>query len=161
MLLYVACGMRIYLDNCSLQRPLDDKSQLRIRLEAEAILSALDLVQSGALQLISSDALDFEIGRNPLPARRDYAAEAVLSAAEHISLTDEVRQRAQELNHKGIDTLDSLHLASAEASGADLFSTCDDSFLNKARREVRGKTRVVSPLELAEAIETWQSQQGH
>lgn len=34
--------MKIYLDNCSLQRPLDDKSQIRIRLEAEAILAVIE-----------------------------------------------------------------------------------------------------------------------
>lgn len=33
--------MRIYFDNCSLQRPFDNKSQLRIRIEAEAILSII------------------------------------------------------------------------------------------------------------------------
>ena len=30
--------MLLYLDLCSLQRPLDDKTQLRIALEAEAVL---------------------------------------------------------------------------------------------------------------------------
>jgi hypothetical protein len=31
--------MKIYLDMCSIQRPLDTKTQLRIAVEAEAILS--------------------------------------------------------------------------------------------------------------------------
>lgn len=31
--------MRIYLDCCCLQRPLDDQTQPRIRLEAEAVLA--------------------------------------------------------------------------------------------------------------------------
>jgi len=52
-----------------------------------------------------------------------------------------------------------LHLASAEAGEVDFFCTCDDAFIKKAKREVRGKTKVVSPLELAEEIEKWQSQQ--
>ena len=30
--------MRIYLDNCSFNRPFDDQSQLKIKLEAEAKL---------------------------------------------------------------------------------------------------------------------------
>jgi len=30
--------MRPYLDNCCLQRPLDDKTQLRIAVEREIIL---------------------------------------------------------------------------------------------------------------------------
>ena len=53
--------MRVYLDTCSLQRPLDDKSQLRIRLEAEAILSVLDLIKAGQLDLVSPLELAEEI----------------------------------------------------------------------------------------------------
>jgi hypothetical protein len=45
--------MKIYLDNCSLQRPLDDKTQIRIALEAEAILSVLALCEAGGLELIN------------------------------------------------------------------------------------------------------------
>ena len=33
-----ADGMRIYLDTCSLNRPMDDKSQLRVALEARALV---------------------------------------------------------------------------------------------------------------------------
>jgi hypothetical protein len=152
--------MKVYLDNCSLQRPLDDKSQLRIRLEAEAVLSVFDVVKAGRIQLVSSDALDFEIGRNPNPTRYDFASEIVAGATTHVRLTQAVQSRAHELNQKGIDTLDSLHLASAEEAEVDLFCTCDDMFLKTAKREVRGRTKVVSPIELAEAIELWQSQQG-
>lgn len=152
--------MKVYLDNCSLQRPLDGKSQLRIRLEAEAILSVLDLVKAGRIQLVSSDVLDFEIRRNPNPTRYDFASETIAGATTHVRLTPAVQGRGHELNQKGIDTLDSLHLASAEAAEVDLFCTCDDTFLKKAKSEVRGKTKVVSPLELVEEIEQWQSQQG-
>jgi len=49
--------MRIYLDACSLQRPLDDRTQPRINVEAEAILTILNLVESGDLELLSSEAL--------------------------------------------------------------------------------------------------------
>jgi predicted nucleic acid-binding protein len=153
--------MKVYLDSCSLQRPLDDRSQLRIRLEAESILSVLDLVKAARIQLVSSDTRDFETGRNPNPTRYEFASETIADATTHVRLTHAVQNRAHELNQKGIDTLDSLHLASAEAAEVDLFCTCDDTFLKKAKREVRGKTKVVSPLELAEAIEIWQSQQGH
>ena len=37
--------MRIYLDVCSFNRPFDDQSQLRIRLEAEAKLKIQDEVR--------------------------------------------------------------------------------------------------------------------
>jgi predicted nucleic acid-binding protein len=150
--------MKVYLDTCSLQRPLDDKSQLRIRLEAEAILSVLDLSQAGRIELVSSDALLFEIRRNPHRTRQEFALETMAEASEHIEISESIEARAEELNQAGIKTLDSLHLASAEIGEADVFCTCDDTFLNKAKREVRGRPMVVSPLELAEELDQWLSQ---
>jgi len=44
--------MKVYLDNCSLQRPLDDKEQLRIVLEAEAILGVITLSQQASVELV-------------------------------------------------------------------------------------------------------------
>lgn len=43
--------MTIYFDTGSLQRPLDDKSQLRIALEAEAILGLITLVEQNITQV--------------------------------------------------------------------------------------------------------------
>jgi len=59
--------MQLYLDTCSLHRPLGDKSQLRIALEAEAILAILAMWEAGAVGLASSDVLQFEVNRNPHP----------------------------------------------------------------------------------------------
>ena len=52
--------MTIYLDVCCLNRPFDDQSQNRVRLEAEAILSILEMAQSDKLEIISSDVIDDE-----------------------------------------------------------------------------------------------------
>lgn len=150
--------MILYLDTCSLQRPLDDRSQVRIRLEAEAVLSVIDLVEAGTIDLLSSDVLTYETEKNPHPTRTEFVWEVLSSASRHIEYADGVEKRAQELNQEGIDTLNSMHLASAEQGDADVFCTCDDSFLTKARREVSGETQVVSPLTLVEDIEGWQSQ---
>ena len=57
--------MRIYLDNCCLQRPFDDRSQPRINLEAEAVLTILQLVEAGGVELLSSEALQFEVDKVP------------------------------------------------------------------------------------------------
>ena len=62
--------MLIYLDMCSLQRPLDDKSQLRVRLEAEAVLGIISFCESRQAEFVSSDPLEFETGRNPHPVRK-------------------------------------------------------------------------------------------
>ncbi len=57
-------SMKIYLDVCAIQRPLDTPSHLRIALEAEAILGILALCESGRVELVSSDALVYETERN-------------------------------------------------------------------------------------------------
>ena len=60
----------IYLDNCSLQRPHDDQSQVRVQLEAQAILAVITLFEQGKIELLSSESLYFEAERTPKPKRR-------------------------------------------------------------------------------------------
>ena len=55
--------MKIYLDMCSIQRPLDTKTQPWIAVEAEAILGVLTLCEAAQVELMSSDTLMFELGR--------------------------------------------------------------------------------------------------
>lgn len=56
---------RIYLDVCCLNRPFDEQTQARIRLETEAILEILDRCQAGMWTLITSKALEAEINQTP------------------------------------------------------------------------------------------------
>jgi hypothetical protein len=65
--------MKVYLDSCSLQRPLDSRNQIRIALEAEAVLGILALCEAGQLELISSDAPTFETAQIPHSIRREHA----------------------------------------------------------------------------------------
>ena len=65
--------MKIYLDNCSLQRPLDSKTQIRITIESEAVLGLIGLCESGELELVGSEALLYEAFRNPNILRRLFA----------------------------------------------------------------------------------------
>jgi len=46
--------MRVYLDNCCFNRPFDDKSQIRVKLEAEAKLYIQEEIRLGKLELIWS-----------------------------------------------------------------------------------------------------------
>jgi hypothetical protein len=118
--------MRIYLDACSLQRPLDDRTQPRINEEAEAVLTVLGLVESGHLELLSSEALQFEIDRIPDAERLESANEMLKLASQTMKLTDEIEAQAESLRQTGIKPLDALHLAFASWTQADYFCTCDD-----------------------------------
>ncbi len=62
--------MRIYLDCCCLQRPLDDQTQPRIKVETEAVLAILASVHAGEVSLLGSEALDYETSRIPNDERR-------------------------------------------------------------------------------------------
>ena len=140
--------MKIYLDMCSIQRPLDSKTQPRIAVEAEAILAILALCEAGQVELMSSDTLLFELGRNPHPVRKEYALRALAKAAVFVSTDDEVVERTRTFQAEGMKPLDALHLASAVIAKADYFCTCDDRFLKRAKEADTGQTKVVSPLEL-------------
>lgn len=144
--------MRIYLDACSLQRPLDDRSQPRINVEAEAVLTVLGLVESGQLELLSSDALEFEINRMPDADRQSRTRETLKLASRTIRLVDDVQAHAQELIRLGIKPMDSLHLAFASWTRADFFCTCDDKLLNKAKKLKSLNTTVVTPLQLVAEV---------
>lgn len=144
--------MKIYFDTCGLNRPLDDKTQLRIALEAEAVLAVLSLCNSGTSRLVSSEILELETSRNQNSQRRTYIFETLAMAGERILVTDEIRNRAKELEKFGLKTFDALHLACAEVGEVDYFCTCDDRFLRKAKSLKQLKLKVVSPLELAEGI---------
>jgi predicted nucleic acid-binding protein len=140
--------MKIYLDMCSLQRPLDTKTQLRIAVEAEAILGILTLCESGQAELVASEALVFEAGRNPHPVRKRYTAEVLSKAKIFVHSDGRVAERARAFHGAGIHPLDALHLASAMEAQADYFCTCDDRLLRRAQGVDTSPTKVVSPLEL-------------
>lgn len=144
--------MKIYLDNCSLQRPLDDRKQVRIMLEAEAVLSLLAFCESGNADLISSEVLIFETQKNPDASRREYALSVLRQASAFVYVNEEIENRAEKLTQKGIKTLDALHLASAEFSQADYLCTTDDGFLKKTKKIKDLKTKTISPIHLIEEI---------
>lgn len=144
--------MRIYLDMCSLQRPLDDRSQLRVRLEAEAVLGVIALCESGQVELVSSAALEFEAGRNPHPIRKAYALGIIGKATHVVGLAPAVEQRARAFTLGGLKPLDALHLSFAVEAGADFFRTCDDRFLKRAKTVHTGTPKIVSPLEFVAEI---------
>ena len=133
---------------------MDSITHTRIALEAEAVLGVLALCKAGQVELIASEVLEFEAGRNPNVVRREFAMRALSEARRFTAVTERVEKRAKELGAMGLRPLDALHLASAEESGADYFCTCDDPLLKKGKA-IRGlRTKLVSPVELIGEIET-------
>jgi len=140
--------MLVYLDTCAVQRPLDDRRQLRIRVEADILLAVIAAAEADHLDLASSDVLRFEAENNPIPSRRDFARRVLALATVDTASTSAVADRARRYEQAGIKPLDAVHLASAVVVDADFFCTVDDGLLRKAQTVNTGATRVVSPHEL-------------
>lgn len=138
---------RVYLDVCCLNRPLDDQSQDRIRLETEAILLIYRRCRMENWSLISREAIEAEISKTP-DSQRIKKVELALSIAKlRIPLSDEVRQRSIELVKLGFKAFDAIHIASAEAGQVDVMLTTDDRLLRKilqCRNQIR--TLVKNPV---------------
>lgn len=136
--------MRVYLDCCSLQRPFDDRRQPRINVEAEAVLTILALVESGDLELLSSEVLEFEIANTRDALRQARVRDVLKLAGQVVKLTDETEAEAEIFVASGVTPIDALHLATASGAQADYFCTCDDPLLKKAKKFKRIKTKVPS-----------------
>ena len=125
--------MRIYLDNCCLQRPFDDQTQPRIRVETEAVFAVLATVQAGEHSLLDSEALEYEVSRIPDEARRVEVLSVLTLATERLEVDDAVEALALAFEQQGVRAMDAVHLALASTAGADFFCTCDDKLFRKAQ----------------------------
>lgn len=144
--------MKIYLDTCSLQRPFDSKTQVRILLESEAVLGILNYVENKNILLINSEVLEFEINRIPSTLRRVNSKNILKNAKYFVKLNKQIIQRARNLYECGIMSIDALHVASAEFAKADVFCTCDDKLISRLKR-LECQTKIMNPIELIGEIE--------
>ena len=132
---------------------LNDRTQERIRLEAEAVLSILDRCRSGEWTLLGSEAIESEISKTPDQTRKQKVLLLANLAKSKIVVTDVIRDRTRLLIESGFKAYDALHLACAEAGNADAFLTTDDRLLRKAQRDrsliqVRAENPVVWLMEM-------------
>jgi len=124
--------MKIYLDNCCFNRPFDDQSKLRIRLETEAKLQIQDDIRLGTYKLVWSYILDYENIKNPFQERQEQIAKWQKRSSEDIVEDEEVLRIAVIINKHGIKEIDSLHIACAIKAKANYFLTTDDGILKKS-----------------------------
>lgn len=140
--------MRIYLDCCCLQRPFDDQTQPRIRVEAEAVLAILTAVEAGDVSMVGSDALVYEVNRMSDLTRRSETLALLMLASEQVEVDAAAAKLAESLATIGIKPMDAIHLALASTASVDFFGTCDDGLLNKGRVVANLRCKVVSALDL-------------
>ena len=140
--------MRIYLDNCCLQRPLDNQTQPRIRVETEAVFAVLATIQAGDVSLCNSEARLYEVSRIPDGTRRAESLSMLTLASQHLLVTDAVEELAVSYEKQGIRAMDAVHLALASIAKVDYFCTCDDQLFRKASRLAGVDCQVITLLDL-------------
>jgi predicted nucleic acid-binding protein len=122
----------LYLDTCCFNRPFDDQTQPRIRLESEAVKTILRLYEQKYWQVSISQATLFEVNNIPNLSRKQKIKAIVHHIYAIIEINDAIIQRAGYFTSCGLDAMDATHLASAE-NHADILLTVDDKFIKKAK----------------------------
>lgn len=145
--------MKIYLDLCAIQRPLDTPNQIRIVLESEAVLGIIAFCDIGQVELLSSEALLYEGEQSSLPVRKEHTSAVLAKAKNVLNVTEKEKTRAAEIMKSGIKPLDALHIALAESGNADYFCTCDDKLLRNAKKVKDLSVKVANPVDLVQEIE--------
>ena len=125
--------MRIYLDMCCFNRPYDDQTQTRIRIETEAKVVIQQKIENAECQLLWSSILDFECAKNPFEEHRIAILKWRKMATDLIMVEQPALERATSLITCGISKFDALHVACSIAGGAEIFVTTDDRLLKRLR----------------------------
>jgi len=143
---------RIYFDINIYNRPFDDQSQVRIRLETIAIFSILQKIKNKELTLLWSFMIDYENSLNPYDDVRLEIEMAASLAGESVTPDESVLTAAKEFESKGIKPRDSMHLACALKGKAEYFLTCDDKLIKRATT-LDINIKIINPLRFIEDME--------
>lgn len=143
--------MKLYLDNCCFNRPYDDQSSIRNRLETEAKLYIQAQILEEKYLLLWSYILDFENSQNPFGDRKKEIGKWRDYAKTHISESELIIAQAEGFLALNIKTKDALHLACAIAGKAQYFLTTDDKLLNKNNQI--DEIEIISPIHFVEIEE--------
>jgi predicted nucleic acid-binding protein len=140
--------MRIYLSTGALNRPLDDLSSERVRVEAEAMIALLTAIEDGTVEWVGSEYLEFEVEQDPDGERVKRIRSLLTLVRTRVPASEAVARRARAIEQGGLRGLDALHVASAEAGQAELLVTTDDRMMRRAARaRLSLHTRLATPLE--------------
>ncbi len=145
--------MLVYFDNCAIQRPIDDKTDFRVRVEAEAMLSLLELTENGYVEIVSSVALLYELNKTPDPERIEYGMHVLSLSKKTLPLTKSVVDKAKLFEKMNIKPIDALHLAFSVLNEIDYLCTCDDRFIRRAKEIKKVITKAILPTDLIREIQ--------
>ena len=145
--------MKVYFDNCVLNRPFDDQTAERIYLETRAFLLLLKMIENGVIELINSFAIHYEIDKISEWEKKEKIHTFLSLAKDYIPFDQKMNKRASKLMKVGFRSMDALHISAAEYAKVDCFVTCDDQILKVANKNKKYiDIRIISVLQLFEEI---------
>lgn len=144
--------MRLYLDNCCYNRPFDEQTQLRVRLETEAKLRVQSLMRTGGLEYVWSKVLDYEMGKSPFLDQIDEIGDWAEWATIYVDMDDAIAKHGAAIMRYGVKRMDALHIASAKAGGCDWFLTTDKGILKHL--SVWDGMRIANPVDFVMEVLT-------
>jgi predicted nucleic acid-binding protein len=130
--------IKVYLDNCTYNRPFDDQTQIKIALETEAKRYIQWLIVDNKIDLTYSFVSRFENSRSPHELNKNSINNFFSNASVYVDYTHaaSIDKRAFEIMKANIKTRDAYHIACAIEDSCDYFITTDKPLLNYKTPEI-------------------------
>jgi len=143
--------IRIYLDNCTYNRPFDNQSQIRISLEAQAKLHIQKLILNKDFDLVCSYLSIYENSENPNPEHRISIQSFLSNATEFIGIdkAEKIEKLAESIKEFSIKSNDAIHIACAIEGNCKYFITTDDGILKNYKGTA---IKVYSPIDFISEV---------
>ena len=148
--------IKIYLDNCTYNRPFDDQSQIKISLETEAKRHIQQLIEKKEIILTYSFINRFENSKNKRLLNQKAINVFFKNAAHYIdySCATSIRNRALEIMKVNIKTKNAYHISCAIEGCCNYFITTDKPLLKYSRPEII----ICSPIQFLDYYEEEQDE---
>jgi len=129
---------KVYLDNCTYNRPFDDQTQIMISLETEAKRHIQWLIVEKKIDLVYSFINRFENSKSRWALNKnainDFFKNAVLYI-DHTSAVN-VEKKALEIMKANVKTRDAYHVSCAIEGACHYFITTDKALLKFRTSEI-------------------------
>ena len=141
--------MKIYLDQCTYNRPFDDQKSIKIQLETSAKLYIQGQIRQGKYDLVWSYMSDFENNNNPNIENRISIQKWETIAKFKCKSLQEILTLGNKIKQKGIHANDALHIACALVSQCKYFITTDIGLVNKQIEDIQ----IINPIDFVRKME--------
>jgi len=138
---------KIYFDVCCYNRPFDDLTQEKIRLETEALLLIINRILNNEYTLYESPAIQFELSKMTDNYKKKKVVVLYSSIKKDmLEYNKNINIRVKALDAFNIKYFDALHIAFCEFHYIDYMITTDKVLLNSVKRSDI-KVRVMNPID--------------